>query len=80
MAEGRQRDEWGRTSSLMAIIAEANRDKKKRSRPFKPSDFNPFAQHVKQEPIAQAPITALKDIFIHGRMPAIDPPPAEQQP
>lgn len=41
MAEGRSHAEWGRTSSLMALVANVNRDPKKRRRPFTPSEFNP---------------------------------------
>ncbi|MCB9838201.1 MAG: hypothetical protein H6813_02585 [Phycisphaeraceae bacterium] len=43
MAEARQRSEWGRTSTLLALIANAHRDAKK-TRAFKPSDFDPFAR------------------------------------
>ena len=43
MAEGRQRADWARTSSLMALVANCHRDAK-RSRAFRPSDFDPFAR------------------------------------
>ncbi len=43
MAEARQRAAWGRTASLMALIAEVNRDRKRRGRPFRPADFDPYA-------------------------------------
>jgi hypothetical protein len=42
MAEARSRDEWARASALMALIANCHRDPKK-SRPFKPADFDPYA-------------------------------------
>ena len=42
MAEGRAKFEWGIASSQMALAANLNRDPKK-GKPFKPSDFNPFA-------------------------------------
>ena len=42
MAEARSRDEWGRTSALLWIVAESKRDKKKRARPFTPAEFNPW--------------------------------------
>ena len=44
MAEGLGRERWAHTSLVCALIANANRDPK-RSRPFKPSDFDPYAQH-----------------------------------
>ena len=42
MTEGRRRDNWSHTSSVMALIANVNRDPK-RSRAFKPADFDPYA-------------------------------------
>jgi len=43
MAEGLGRERWAHTSLVCALIANANRDPK-RSRPFKPSDFDPYAR------------------------------------
>ena len=43
MGEGHGRDRWARTSLLAAILANANRDAK-RSRPFRPADFNPYTR------------------------------------
>ncbi len=41
MAEGRGQAEWGRTSSLMALVANVNRDPKKHAA-FTPDNFNPY--------------------------------------
>ena len=41
MAQARAKEKWQHTSSILSLIANANRDPKK-TRPFKPSDFNPF--------------------------------------
>jgi len=41
MTEGRTRADWGRTSSLMALIANCHRDPKRRPRPFTADDFTP---------------------------------------
>jgi hypothetical protein len=43
MAEGRGLDDWAHTSSLMALIANVNRDPKK-GRAYKPKDFDPYAR------------------------------------
>lgn len=43
MAEGLGRERWAHTSMVCCLIANANRDPKK-SRPFKPSDFDPYAR------------------------------------
>ena len=42
MAEGMGRERWAHTSVLGALLANANRDPR-RGRPFKPSDFDPYA-------------------------------------
>jgi len=41
MAEGRCREHWNHTSAILAMLANVNRDPKK-SRVFKPDDFNPY--------------------------------------
>jgi len=66
MAEARVRDEWSRTSSLMALVANCNRDPK-RTRAFRPSDFDPFART--REPV-KVGVEVLKDVFIDGKVPA----------
>jgi hypothetical protein len=42
MAQAASREKWAHTASVLALIANANRDPKK-TRPFKPSDFDPHA-------------------------------------
>lgn len=41
MAEGRRSQEWSRTSTLCALIANVNRDSRRRSVPFSFYDFLP---------------------------------------
>jgi len=41
MAEGHSRDRWSRLASLLAMLANCNRDPKK-GRAFKPADFDPY--------------------------------------
>ena len=60
MAEGRARDTWGRTSSLMALLANCNRDPKK-TRAYRPSDFDPFSRT--SQPI-QADFALLREMFV----------------
>jgi len=38
----RDRMMWNHTSSVMALMANANRDPKRRPTPFEPSDFTPY--------------------------------------
>ncbi|MBW7905274.1 MAG: hypothetical protein LC135_05460 [Phycisphaerae bacterium] len=70
MAEGRQRDEWSRTSVLLALLANAHRDPKKTAA-FRPRDFDPFAR---REPLLKADVTVLKDVFIDRKMPGYGGP------
>jgi hypothetical protein len=65
MLEGRQRHDWSIASSCLSVIANLHRDPK-RTRPFKPSDFDPFAK--RQRPIT-VPVSVLKDVFIDGTLP-----------
>lgn len=44
MAEGRKQHDWSIASSQMALLAEVNRNPKKRSRSFRPAEFNPMIQ------------------------------------
>ncbi len=43
MTRAQSEDVWTRTASLMALIANCNRDPKRRSKAFTPNDFNPYA-------------------------------------
>ena len=47
MAESRGRATWAIASSLMALIANVNRDPKK-GRSFRPGDFNPYLSRAKR--------------------------------
>jgi len=71
MAEARVQHTWAATSSVLAMIANANRDPKK-TRPFVPNDFNPLIERKrKSEPVIQVGIEVLKDVFINGRLPTV---------
>jgi len=70
MAEARARADWARTASLMALVANTNRDPKK-TRPFRPSDFDPYAVGGKsKEGIELSEMSDLKEAFggLKGRM------------
>ncbi len=42
MADAKRGHDWNIASSVMALTAEINRDRKRRRKPFKPDDFNPY--------------------------------------
>jgi hypothetical protein len=67
MAEGNSQSQWATTSLICAIIANAHRDPKK-SRPFKPADFNPHLDPKKERRreaivITKGNMGVLKDAF-----------------
>mgnify|MGYP005801950657 CR=1 FL=1 len=67
MAESRERSEWNRLSSLLALIANCHRDPKKHSS-ARPEQFNPYARcdrcsELTRRRRAKAPLTLLKDIW-----------------
>lgn len=47
MAEAKAEAEWDHTASLMALIAEVNRNHEARSRPYAPAEFHPMHQRTK---------------------------------
>ena len=65
MAEGRSRLEWSQTAEVLSMIANANRDPKKKPSPFKAEDFNPWAHEDrdKRPPRVRAGVEALK-VFV----------------
>ena len=74
MAEGRGRFEWNRTSSMMALLVNIFRDRKK-GKAVKPADFNPYPQHSgKAQPSVRITVAEMKQMLTepermvsHGR-------------
>jgi len=64
MAEGHGRQCWAHTSLICALIANCHRDAK-RHRPFKPSDFDPYAkQHRRTTSAADKPsLSFLREVL-----------------
>ena len=58
MATESLRASWNQTSMLAAILANANRDPKKKPEPFQPDDFHPLAKR-ETKPL-EADISILK--------------------
>ena len=68
MAESRARDNWAHTSSMLAMLANANRDRKKKPMPFKPVDFSPYEAKQKSGVQMNARnIGLLKSVFVDRR-------------
>lgn len=60
MVTGRKRSLWETASAQMALLANCNRNPKKRPQPFRPDDFNPFADtgHKRRGELATPEIMA----------------------
>ena len=66
MGEARCRDAWARTSAVLAMIANVNRDPK-RTRVFKPSDFDPFeAAKGGKADFRTRDLSILRRVFVKG--------------
>lgn len=63
MGEARLDEHWAHTASILALIANVNRDPKKTG-PFKPSDFLPRRQSSSQMTTEKADISVLKHVFL----------------
>lgn len=68
MAEARRRDEWSRTSSIMALLANIHRDPRRRRTAFAPADFDPFAPQS-QPAVNAVGIDAFRAAFLDGSRP-----------
>ncbi len=42
MVEARQRDQWQHTAQVLCLVANCNRDEKRRSSPYEPWEFHPL--------------------------------------
>jgi len=63
MAEARGRDNWAHTAVLLALLANVHRDPKK-TRPFKPADFDPYSVQDKRDAaLTVTDMALLKDAF-----------------
>lgn len=64
MAESRQRHDWSQTSAVLWMLAEQNRDRKKKPSPYKPSDFDPTYRKPRHDELPKADIRMLKELFV----------------
>jgi len=62
MAEARSRAAWRHTSTVLALVANVNRDPA-RQRAFRPEDFDPHEQKPKLV-IRGKDLRILKDVFV----------------
>lgn len=68
MAEARGRDNWAHTSAILALVANVNRDPKK-TRAYKPSDFDPYSAREKRDKaIEVTDMAVLRDAFTAGNL------------
>ena len=64
MAEAKSRDNWTHTSAVLAMTANCHRDPKK-TKAFKPADFDPYALAEKKRPVGRIKdLGILKTVFV----------------
>ncbi|MCD6405999.1 MAG: hypothetical protein J7M19_09250 [Planctomycetes bacterium] len=63
MGEARSKEAWAHTSAVLAMTANINRDPK-RTKAFKPADFNPYEVAKQKAVTGKADISVLKDVFV----------------
>lgn len=68
MADGRLRERWNHTAAVLAMLANAHRDQRRRAEPFGVADFHPFAAPRREEPL-KVDITVLRDVFVPRKEP-----------
>ena len=68
MSEGKSRENWQHTSAILCLIANVNRDPKK-SRPYRPSDFNPYESRKYSDAVVVTKdnIDVLRNAFTGGK-------------
>jgi hypothetical protein len=67
MTDARQQEGWNHTATMLAMLANVNRDPRK-GRPFKPADFHPIlSTKCPSGPPLKGDIQMLKTIFVDGR-------------
>jgi len=66
MAEARGRDNWAHTSAVLALVANVNRDPKK-TRAYRPADFDPYAQQDRRRVVADKDSLAILREALEGR-------------
>lgn len=71
MTHARQQDAWNHTASVLAMLANVNRDPKK-GRAFKPTDFHPMPETKRrtEPPPLKGEIGMLKTVFVDNLCPA----------
>jgi len=63
MAEGRRRENWDHTASVLCLTANVNRDPKKAA--FRPVDFHPFMQRMEKKKVSKTEqFNELKSFFV----------------
>jgi hypothetical protein len=66
MVDGRGRQAWAHTALICSVLANCNRDPKKRPRPFSPAEFNPYMRKKHKDAIliTKDNIHILREAFI----------------
>jgi hypothetical protein len=66
---GKEYAEWDRLAALLCLIANVNRDPKKRTRPYTPHDFfrRPGTKAVRGTALTASAFRSMKSMFVKKR-------------
>lgn len=69
MTDGRIREEWARTSAVLAMLANTVRDPKKKPSPYTAAEFNPFREHDRRavnRALPKVKLSSVKGLLMGG--------------
>ncbi len=68
MIDGKECAEWNHTAATMALIANCNRDPKRRRQPFQPREFHPYLRGRRKPPpaVTTRDLSVLRSVFVSG--------------
>ena len=72
MSDGHSCQAWNHTAELLCLLANCNRDPKKKRHPWHPFDFHPYAKRYgwrKPAPPKTKDLSILKVLFVDQRVP-----------
>ena len=63
MLEARRREEWDHTSTVLAMLANVNRDPKRRPTAFTPAEFHPMSVKPTHADLPKIGVRELKQVL-----------------
>ena len=69
MSNSRLRSEWARTANILCMMANINRDEKRKKTPYTVQDFMPFKdERLKNAPVRKLSMKELCQMFTNAKL------------